>query len=207
MKTRREPILERYLGVHEGMRARHGYTAKALWGSEASQRARFSALVRLIHEPAAFSVVDLGCGLCDFYGYLIESGKRDFEYCGADINPKFIAESRRRFPSLALVQGSVDKVVERGQPYDYVVGSGIYNLGKAPREAESLFVRQFRRLFPLIRRGFAVNFLSTYSEHPDGVSMYHDPSALFRLCMRRFSRNVVLDHTYLPHDFTVLVYK
>jgi SAM-dependent methyltransferase len=199
-------VFDLYRDVHREMRGRHGLTVRALWGSEASQRARFRAFLPLFGSRQGWSVLDLGSGLADFYPFLAESGFSEIEYCGTDIDPDFVAEARRRHPEATFVTGSVDEVLATDRSFDYVVASGIYNLAGSAREAERHFLRQFLALAPRIRVGFAVNFLSRHSQKPDGVSAYHDPLAVLGLCLRRFGPRVRLDHTYLPHDFTIAVY-
>lgn len=184
----------------------NGFTEKSLWGSKASQEIRFKTLTLLFAESRNFSVLDLGCGLCDFYNYLINAGYSDFEYTGLEINERFYNEVRNKKLPVDIIHGSIESLSEN-KNFDYVVASGIYNLGNSADESEKFFLDQFKTLYPRIRKGFAVNFLSAFSKNKDKVSTYHEPLRLLSLCMSEFSEKVVLYHNYLPHDFTILVYK
>jgi SAM-dependent methyltransferase len=199
--------LSQYRAVHSRMRAEHGYTVRALWGSEASQRTRFAALARLFRSRSSFSLLDLGCGFGDFLPFLREQGFTEVDYTGIDINEDLLGEARRRLAGVEFVCGSVREALARGRTFDYAVASGIYNLGASVEQTERLFVEQFKALYPSLRVGFAVNFLSTRSPRPDQVSKYHDPDRVVDLCIREFGPDARLDHSYLPHDFTVLVYR
>lgn len=58
-------------------------------------------------------------------------------------------------------------------------------------------------------QGFSFNCLTSYSDkekmRPD--LYYADPSKIFDLCKRRYSRNVAVLHDYGLYEFTVIVRK
>lgn len=200
-------LFNRYLEVHNNMIREHGYTVKALYGSLGSQQKRFEILAKLMLQKDNFSILDLGCGLCDFFSFLEENSYTDFNYTGADINDKFLSESLRRYPQAELISGSTNEILATGKSFDYVVASGLYNLGENAGQAADFFAEQFEELFPAINVGFAVNFLSIHSPTPNADSVYHDPLAIIKLCFEKFGSRVVFHQNYLPHDFTIFVYK
>ena len=56
------------------------------------------------------------------------------------------------------------------------------------------------------RRGAALNMLSTWSPVQEPAQYYADPAVVLDFCGTLTSR-VVLRHDYLPHDFTVYLYR
>jgi hypothetical protein len=62
------------------------------------------------------------------------------------------------------------------------------------------------RLFAWSRIGMAVNFLSTRSPQPAEARIYVDPCKALEagLSLTPAAR---IDHTYLPNDFTLYLYK
>ena len=80
-------------------------------------------------------------------------------------------------------------------------------MGESVEDTTNFFINQFKIIYPNINKGFAVNFLSKYSENQDNTSIYHDPINILQNCLVEFSKYVRLDQNYLPHDFTVFVYK
>jgi SAM-dependent methyltransferase len=199
-------IYELYLKTHNKMIEANGFTEKSLWGSTQSQQLRFLILSRLFRTKKDFSILDVGCGLCDFYVYLQNNGYENISYTGLEINPLFVKEVSMRHPSLRIIEGSVDDLAAESR-WDYVIASGIYNLGTSVESTQDFFIQQFEKLFPKIDIGFAVNFLSAFSKNKDDVSMYHQPSVILEKSMLHFSPHTQLHHDYLPHDFTLLVYK
>ena len=96
---------------------------------------------------------------------------------------------------------------------DYLVASGVFNIKmEAPYDQWTDYVIGSLEDFnQKTRRGFSVNFLTSYSdadrmaERPD--LYYADPCVIFDYCRRHFSRNVALLHDYKIWDFTILVRK
>lgn len=191
------------------MAAKHGMNSKALWGSKESQEIRFSILKKIFLSKSNFTVIDYGCGLAHFYKYLINEGFSNFEYIGVEINDHFIMEIKNQNPSLRIEKGSIEKITKiiNSEQVDYVVSSGIYNLGENRKVVQSKFLSEYTLLFEKIHIGCASNFLSDLSENKDNSSIYHNSSELISNCQKIISKNIVYFHNYLPHDFTILIYK
>lgn len=201
-----DSILKRYMDIHTEKAEKAGLTSEALWGSQKSQHIRFSVLEKLFLKNSEFSVLDLGCGLGDFCKYLFDNNFKRIQYTGVDINRVFVDESQQRFPESTFIHGSIESI-PIGLNFDYVIASGIYNLGDSPAESAGFFVEQFTQLFESINIGLAVNFLSAWSTKKDNISTYHNPSEMLALCYQYFGPNIVIYHNYLPNDFTVFIYK
>ena len=85
---------------------------------------------------------------------------------------------------------------------DYIIASGIMAVDVPNYEGYVLSV--LRRCHSLCRRGFALNFLSTCSEKPDGRSRYVDPAWLLSLFQRHIDWRCRLRHDYRRNDFTLV---
>ena len=90
---------------------------------------------------------------------------------------------------------------------DYIISSGIYNLGENELQVQSIFINDYGHFYNSIKIGCAANFLSSFSEKKDNTSIYHNPFSVLEKCQKKISKNVVYIHNYLPHDFTILMYK
>lgn len=202
----KNPILKKYLDIHTEKAEKSGLTPEALWGGQRSQVIRFKILEKLFINNSGFSLLDLGCGLSDFYSFLEEKKFKDIDYTGVDINNTFIEESKNRYPDLNFYHGSIESI-PKNINFDYVIASGLYNLGNSPIESSSFFVEQFIQLFKKVNVGIGVNFLSSWHKHQDNVSTYHNPAEMLTLCKDFISPHIVIYHHYLPNDFTVFVYK
>jgi len=195
-----------YLDIHNQMKKDHGYSAKALWGSERSQKKRFQIFLNyIIDKSSKIKVLDIGSGLGDFYTYLIDLGF-DVDYTGLEINESFHKFCQEKFPKANFILGNVDKLKSYDLEFDYVFASGIYNLGNK-KNAQKAFVNDFQQLFKKINIAACVNFLSSNSINQDEVSVYHSSSEIISLVEENFTKNYILDHNYLPNDFTLIFHK
>ena len=94
---------------------------------------------------------------------------------------------------------------------DYGIASGIFNVRQGIKD--DIWFDHIQATLDVMdatsRAGFAFNCLTTYSD-ADKMrdSLYYaDPSRLFDLCKRRYSRQVALLHDYGLYEFTILVRK
>jgi SAM-dependent methyltransferase len=189
---------------HERWR-KFGYDTRSLGiGSRASQEARFQILAE-IGDLRGASILDVGCGFGDLFAFLSERGVST-RYTGIDIQPAFVDEAKRRHPDAEfLCSGIEDFPADRR--FDFVLVSGTFNV-KFRDDQEDWVFRMLERLFDLADRGVGINLLSTYYDpghHRDDM-FYCAPERAFAAA-HAVSRWVVLRHDYLPHDFTLYLYR
>ena len=106
-------------------------------------------------------------------------------------------------PSI-IAQGGVTVTETAVGSYDFVVASGIFGL-----DAEGARERirpTIARLYEWARVGAAANFLSRRSPTPAEARVYVDPAEALELGLA-LTPSVRIDHTYLPNDFTLHLYK
>jgi SAM-dependent methyltransferase len=183
---------------------RYGYDHRGLgFRNKSSQEKRFEALLALGDFDGS-RVLDVGCGFGDFLAFLNERGI-DPVYTGLDICEPMIERCVERFePSVGRFL--VGDVLEH-QPdenYDYVVASGLFGLDS--QGARERIRPTLERLFGWCRIGAAANFLSTLSPAPVDGRIYVDAAKAVEAGIA-LTPAVKLDHTYLPNDFTLFLYK
>ena len=178
----------------------HGPSYLALdWGSREGQHLRFSVLSE-IGDLAGSRILDVGCGLGDFAGWLAARGIVA-DYTGIDLTAELVDRAkhlnpRRRF----LCGGILDEVVLANERFDFVVASGIfatYNTG-----ADDFLRRAVARMWRLAERGCAFNSLSAWAPTHEAGEFHADPLAVLDYC-RSLTPWVALRHDFHPRDFTV----
>lgn len=190
----------------------HGFSARGVgWKNEAAQNIRFQQLVKIISEDC-FSLNDLGCGSGDFFYYLKQSSLfSEFEYSGYDILDEMYAYAKEKYKSFPEAAFYRLKKEDQLLPADYTVASGIFNLRFTKTDAEWLeyILKTLTSVNSISRKGFAINFLTKYSdkEFIQQHLYYTDPLFIFDYCKTNFSKNVALLHDYDEYDFTILVKK
>ena len=179
----------------------HGVGPRAVgWNDEHSQEARFAALCKM-GDMNNCSILDVGCGLGDFYKYLIDHYEH-VDYRGIDINPRYIERARQLYPDARFEVADFAEYV--GGPFDYVCASGVFSV-KIPDYKEAYF-RQIKKMFTMVQKGVAFNMLDK-GHHPDDETYAaYSPEEVRAFCLS-LTDDVVVYHDYLPHDFTVVMKK
>lgn len=193
----------RVAAFYERLVDRHGVHPRAVdWGSRASQQKRFDILAEIGDLPGC-SVLDVGCGLADLHAYL-ESAEKAVSYTGYDISPAILEAARKRFPNLDLRQADLMREEVAPPRFDFVFASGIFHL--RPKGSYAYLEAMTRRMYRSCRRGVAFNSLSARSSVIEPDKFVAEPTKVLDICLD-IAPNVVLRHDYLPHDFTVYLYK
>jgi cyclopropane fatty-acyl-phospholipid synthase-like methyltransferase len=206
---RREVIHVAVADYYSGKFAEHGASARGVdWSSEESQELRFEQLAQLLrHEEDGFTVNDLGCGYGAFAAFLARHGF-DAEYTGYELSEAMLAHARKAFGGEEKVRFEEGAVLGAA---DYSVASGIFNvrLGFGDREWGTYVDETIEELATSSGKGFAFNMLTSYSdaEYRREDLYYADPTAVFDMCKRRYSRDVALLHDYGLFEFTIIVRK
>jgi SAM-dependent methyltransferase len=183
---------------------KYGFDHRGLgFRNRSSQEKRFEALLSL-GDFAGRRVLDVGCGFGDLLAFLMQRGIRPV-YTGLDACRPMIQRCQERF------QGDVAHFVcadvleyAPEQQFDFVVASGLFGL-----DAEGARERirpTLERLFGWARVGTAANFLSADYPSPVDGRIYVEPGKALEAALE-LTPAVRLDHTYLPNDFTLHLYR
>jgi SAM-dependent methyltransferase len=182
-----------------------GYDTRSLGiGSRESQEMRYSVLAQMADLQGA-SILDVGCGFGDFHSYLEGKGIA-VRYAGLDLQPAFIEEARKRHPGDGFFCADIEGFEPEGR-VDFVFVSGTFNV-KFRDDQEAWVFRMLRKMFSVAERGVGINLLSTYYDpgHYRGDMFYCSPERAFAEA-QAITRRVTLRHDYLPHDFTLYLYR
>ena len=172
------------------------------WGSRTSQQKRFEILSQ-IADLGGRSVLDVGCGLGDFYGWL-SSIYSNIRYTGIDITPSMIEIAAKSYPKIRFKIQNILELKKVTPSYDYVFASGIFNRRIVGHKY--FLNKTIEKMFALSKRGVSFNVMSTKADFVEKNEYYADPGRMLNFCLN-LSRKVVLRHDYMLHDFTVYIYK
>lgn len=191
---------QRIVEFHESLVDERGEGWVAFWGSPSSQADRYEIFLREL-PLAGSGVLEVGCGFGDFLSFARQSHSLPRRYLGVDLSSRIVAAARRRHPEAEFAVLDILRAAPPFEP-DYIIASGIMAVDIPDYEAYVLAI--LRRFFALCGRGFALNFLSTCSEHPDGRSRYVDPAWALSLFQRNVDWRCRLLHDYRRNDFTLI---
>lgn len=170
-------------------------------GTEERRRLRFEVL-RDVGIASGCSVLDLGCGFGDFYGYLSSRGIA-VDYLGLDINPRLLDVARVKYPSAVFADR--DFLSSDIGAVDFIVASGTFNLALKAADNYEYVERIVRRAYRLARRGVAIDFHTSYVDFRVDDIFYYEPEKMLSMA-KTISKRVTLRHDYPLYEFCLYVF-
>lgn len=191
---------------YTGKVRQYGLDSKGVdWSSRESQYLRFQKLCEVFENNNNFSILDYGCGTGELLNFL--GREREYQYHGYDISEEMI--NLARSVSHSVPASFTNELSDK--KFDYVVGSGIFNVKLNVDQDEWLkYILDTLEVFQKHSiQGFSFNILSSYSDIEKRRSdlYYADPLYFFDYCKKNFSRFVTLVHDYPLYEFTIIVRK
>jgi trans-aconitate methyltransferase len=184
--------------------AQYGYDPRTLGWAAGKQAERFAVLTSFVPLGQIESVLDVGCGFGDLYGYLRQHDYRG-TYTGIDLVPELIEEGRTRFVDADLRVADLSDM-SGDKTFDLVVGSGIFN-AKLRHESSLEHIRSaLEKMFAVCRQVTAVDFLTSYVDFERDDLHYMPPETAFAFA-KALTRRVALRHDYMPFEFALGAYR
>ena len=197
-------IKESTIEYYSKLASKHGFDLKSVGQSEISQKKRFNKIVE-IGELQKKSILDIGCGLGSFYNFLMEKNI-NAHYWGFDITSEMIRLAKKNHPEIKdqfQVMDFLNDDIKK--KYDYVVSIGTLNLPMGERNLP-IAIEFINKMYNICKIGIAISMTSSFTKKPNSSTFYFEPNIIVEK-VGNFCQNIKLDHTYLPHDFTMFCYK
>jgi len=173
------------------------------WSDAESQQRRFQVLID--HVPlAGKTLLDVGCGLGDLWGYLKERSI-PAQYTGVDLIEKMIAAARRQHADAEFLCADLftEDAPQIG-PFDVVFCSGAMNLELGNNRR--FLPLAMRRMLDLAGVTVVVNLLHVRTPDKYEHCAYYDPADVL-IALADLSCEARIIDDYLPNDFTVICRK
>jgi len=193
---RREIILKHY---NDRLKI-YGHDPRTLGWFKGRQKIRFKVLSEIGNMDKC-SILDVGCGFGDLYGFLVKNGL-DIDYLGIDINPNLIKIAKDSHPMARFIVKDILDMKEKCS-FDYVLASGLFEFKL--KNQEVVLNDMIRKMFVVCKKGFAADFLSSYVDYETEDAFHAEPESIFSFC-KTLSRRVTIRHDYLPFEFCIYVY-
>lgn len=177
----------------------HGPMFRAVdWGSRQGQTNRFRILLE-VGEFLDASILDIGCGVGHLVEHLSTIGFQG-KYLGIDALPEMVASARVCYPAWQFQEGNILDL-NTSWNADYVISSGLFTFGDS-----KLMQKTIQAMFDICNKAVAFNSLSYWAKKKEPGEFYADPLGTVQFC-RTLTPWVVLRHDYLPHDFSIYMYR
>jgi ubiquinone/menaquinone biosynthesis C-methylase UbiE len=169
--------------------------------SKRTQLMRYEAFLQL-HDLAGKSLLDVGCGAGDLWQHL-QRKNIACSYAGFDLSPFMIQRCRERFPRVTFEDGNF---LEWGKNklFDYTIAIGIHNI--KVEDGWNVFQQVTKRQFELSKIAAHISILTDrYHGFAPHIQAWKAEEVL-KMALE-ITPFVVLRHDYLPHDFSVTLYR
>lgn len=202
-------IIDAQLGVYQPAFLEHGDSPQGTHqNNRETQYLRFEMLTgHLLNGSTHNTIEDIGCGVCDLYGYLKDRDLK-FTYSGTEIVGEMVDLAKRKYPGLTIKNRDIlsEKVADR---YDFVVLSGTLNMpgNIGQEEWKSFCYSLIRAMYNMCDKAISFNFLTSHSTFNAPNLFYLDPAEALDFCLRELSRFVDLKHNYALYEGTITVYR
>ena len=171
------------------------------WGSREGQHLRFEILSEIDNLNGA-RILDVGCGLGDFAGYLSNSGI-SADYTGIDITEDLIEIAKKKHPDFNFLVGSIsDESIFSNNQFDYVFASGIF--ATYANNGDEWLKKCLARMWDIAKKGIAFNTLSAWASDKEEGEYYAEPVWLLNVA-RELSPWVIMRHDYHPRDVALYI--
>ena len=195
----RDRIVDRY----NQRLARFGHDPRTLASGPADRHALRFAVLKEAGIESGMSVLDVGCGFADFYGWLRQQGM-DVRYTGVDINPALVEIAKQNHPDASFVVADL-QVEDLKARFDFVVSSSAFNLALDGGDNYDFVADMLARAYAIADRGVAFDFLSSYVDFTGDGAFHYQPERVFELA-KRLTKRVALRHDYPLYEFCVYLY-
>ena len=180
------------------------------WNSTNNQHLRYFQLIDNIDFNFS-SVLDVGCGVGDFWDYLNTNHFSIKDYKGIDIIDEMVDGAKSKYSDINVE--CVD-VFDYFETHDYAVCNGTINtrIFYEDEKQKSFGFNFIDKLNSVTTKGFAINFLTDFTadELKTNELFYYSPELIYTYCKMNY-RNVKIISDYSDglneDDCTIIVYK
>lgn len=182
----------------------YGPDIRALASGTVERRAIRFGVLHSVGDLEGKSILDLGCGLGDFYASLLDQ-EIEVNYTGYDITEEFIELAGKRFPQ---AQFEVRDIQAQGIAckFDYIVSSQTFNNRLAHEDNTVVMQDVLRICYSACNFGVAVDMLTSYVDYREQHLFYYQPEEMFRYA-KSLTKRVTLRHDYRAYEFALYLYK
>ena len=191
-------MFDKILGKYWDKKAeKHRIDAEAVNTSKKSQYFRYYAFSNLFDLNNS-SILDVGCGLGDFYGFL-KKNSIECNYFGVDLSKKMVLRARKKYSAKFECENILNWNIK--QRFDYVVSFGIHN-NIAEIHTSDLLYKITLKQFELSNKAAHVSILSNAfkGKYDKGIKSWN-ASEVLKL-FNKITPNIVYRHDYMPHDMS-----
>ncbi len=177
---------------------KYGYNIKGLgW-----RKGRLSKRYKIISESYNFknkSVLDYGCGFCNFYEYIKKKNIKIKEYSGVEINPKIRKYISRRYKEKITIYENTPKI-----KYDIIVSNGVHNY--KTKNCEKIFYNDINKLLKITKKALIISFINNNVDYKDNYLSYKNLFKTIKFIQKK-NYNFIINQTMNKYETFMVILK
>jgi len=174
-------------------------------GGHSRSRVRYAAMAEQIIKEPYSSVLDIGCGFADLYGFLTENGWSG-SYVGVDLVGDFVQRAQANYPAAEIHKlDDMESLMDLGE-FDFVIAVSIFNLKFEDEQNKSHIEDMIKRMFALCKRACIFDFMTTNVDFKSPIGWHTDPLWALQLAQKH-TRRVSFSADYMPYEFCITCFK
>lgn len=171
-------------------------------GTEQRRMIRFRVLSE-VGLTTDCSVLDVGCGFGDFFGYLCDKGMRT-RYVGYDINPGLVKIAQEKYPEAEFEVRDIQ--IDPFPDFDFIVSSSTFNLRLSAQDNYEFIEEILSICYGHAKRGAAIDFLSSYVDYESPEAFHYSPERILSIA-KKITKRICLRHDYPLYEFCIYLYQ
>jgi SAM-dependent methyltransferase len=192
-------------GYYDELLKKYGVKPSALGCPKGRQELRFKNIDKLFFSGC--TVLDYGCGFADLNRYLKKRFSKDkFTYSGCDIMPKFLDISKKLYPEVNFFDLRSEKI---DQKFDITAAFGVFNFlyTKDKDNHFEIVKTKLKDVFSITNKYLLVDFQTEFVDYKQNDSYHQNIDILVDFIGNYMSRRFEIIHSYLPYEYSVIIYK
>lgn len=148
-------------------------------------------------------VLDIGCGLAQFYTFLKEKNI-PCQYLGYDILEDYIEKCKKEIPECTFESRNIfEKGIEG--IYDNIVMSQVLNNKYSSSDNLEVMKTAIAMAFKHTTVGVSIDMMSSYVDFKSDELYYYSPEKVFEFA-KTLTKRVVLRHDFRPYEFCIQLF-
>jgi ubiquinone/menaquinone biosynthesis C-methylase UbiE len=199
---------DKLLAYYQANFQKYGIHENSLGWTKGKQNIRFHQLTK----PFSLSnrtILDIGCGFGDLLGFFKNQRINYKNYIGIDLIPEFVEVAQKNWSSAhhQFILGNYLEIPD--VVTDFTIASGIFGhrLYESQKEQYEHVTRVLEKAMATSSVGVSFDFISDKTDFSSSSKDFHaSPEEILKIAYG-LTRNVVLDNSALPFEFSITLFK